>query len=314
MNTRFICAQPANDYYKWQVEVMINNFIKHGVNPNEIDILCSINNGYISDDWRKLQAHYNTVRFFFYEDTREDYSYIPSIYFNLMKQHLKANPALKDEWLFLHDCDIIFTRKPELNWGRNNNTWYMSDTNSYINYDYIQQKGNHIYEDMCNIIGINLLIPKLMNNNSGGAQYLIKGEGFEFWDKVEKDAIKLYSYFCSTEHLYVKKYENDYPIQKWTAGMWSLLWNAWLFGHATQVDTKMGFGWSTDNEKSIEAYWILHNAGVTGPNEGLFHKGSYINKLPYGDVLEIDEHRASAYYWKEVQETAKISVLTNKPD
>ena len=312
--TRFICAQPANDYYTWQVEVMINNFIKHGVNPNQIDILCAINNGHVPDNWKKLQTHYNTVRFFFYEDIREDYSYIPSIYFNLMKQHLKAYPALKDEWLFLHDCDIIFTRKPELNWVRDNNTWYMSDTNSYINYDYIQQKGNHIYEDMCEIIGIDKLIPKLMNSNSGGAQYLIKGEDFEFWDKVEKDSIKLYSYFCSTEHLYVKKYENDYPIQKWTAGMWSLLWNAWLFGHSTQVDTKMGFGWSTDNDKSIETYWILHNAGVTGPNEGLFHKGSYINKLPYEDKLEIDEHRASAYYWKEVQETAKVSILTNKPD
>ena len=312
--TRFICAQPANDYYTWQVEVMINNFIKHGVNPNQIDILCAINNGHVPDNWKKLQTHYNTVRFFFYEDIREDYSYIPSIYFNLMKQHLKAYPALKDEWLFLHDCDIIFTRKPELNWIRDNNTWYMSNTNSYINYDYIQQKGNDIYEDMCEIIGIDKLIPKLMNSNSGGAQYLIKGEDFEFWDKVEKDSIKLYSYFCSTEHLYVKKYENDYPIQKWTAGMWSLLWNAWLFGHSTQVDTKMGFGWSTDNDKSIETYWILHNAGVTGPNEGLFHKGSYINKLPYEDKLEIDEHRASAYYWKEVQETAKVSILTNKPD
>ena len=310
--TRFICAQPANDYYRWQVEVLINNFIKHGVNPNNIDILGAINNGVVPDDWKKLQAHYNTVRFFFYEDTREDYSYIPSIYFNLMKQHLKANPALKDEWLFLHDSDIVFTRPPELNWIRNDNTWYMSNTNSYINYDYIQQKGNHIYEDMCEIIGLDKQIPKLMNNHSGGAQYLIKGEGYEFWNKVEKDSIKLYSYFYSTEHLYVEKYNGDYPIQKWTAGMWSLLWNAWLSGHPTEVTKNMDFGWSTDRIESIEKYWILHNAGVTDTNQRMFYKGQYINRLPYTDVLDINENKASSYYWKEVQETAKISPLTNK--
>jgi hypothetical protein len=185
----------------------------------------------------------------------------------------------------------------------------MSDTNSYINYDYIQQKGNHIYEDMCNIIGLDKLVPKLMNHHSGGAQYLIKGEGFEFWDKVEKDAIKMYSYFCSVEHLHIKKADWDYPIQKWTAGMWSLLWNAWLFGHATQVDDRMAFGWSTDNQKSIEKYWILHNAGVMDANSGMFHKASYINKLPYGEELVMDEHRASKYYWEQVKETAKKTIL-----
>lgn len=305
---RFICAQPANDYYKWQVEVLINNFIKHGVNPNQIDILCAINNGYIPDDWKKLQNHYNTVRFFFYNDTRSDFKYIPSIYFNLMSNHLKANPKLQDEVLFLHDCDIVFTRKPDFGWV-NNKRWYMSDTNSYINWDYIQQKGNHIYEGMCDIIGIDKRIPKLMNSNSGGAQYIVSGEGWEFWDKVEKDSIKLYEWFCEIEPQYITKAEWDYPIQKWTAGMWSLLWNAWLSGHETKVDDRMGFGWSTDNQKSIETYSILHNAGVTEPNKGLFHKGSYINKLPYGEELEIDEHRASAYYWKEVQETALKTIL-----
>jgi hypothetical protein len=308
-NIKFICAQPASNYYLWQVEVMINNFTKHGINPSNIHILLGIQNNAIPENWKVLQNHYKEVGFHFYNDTREEYSYIPSIYFNLMKQHLKAYPALKDEWLFLHDSDIVFTRRPELDWMRDKNTWYMSNTNSYINYDYIQQKGNETYEAMCNIIGIDKLIPKLMNNNSGGAQYLIIGEGFEFWDKVEKDSIKLYKYFCEVEHLYQKKYENDYPIQKWTAGMWSLLWNAWLFGHPTHVENTMGFGWSTDNIKSIEKYWILHNAGVVENNKGLFHKGSYISKLPYWDELQIDEHKASAYYWKQVQETAKISIL-----
>ena len=35
---RYVCAQPANNYYAWQIEVMLNNFISMGVNPNDIDI------------------------------------------------------------------------------------------------------------------------------------------------------------------------------------------------------------------------------------------------------------------------------------
>jgi hypothetical protein len=308
MNIRFICAQPAVKYYTWQVEVMINNFIKHGINPNQIDILCSINNNQIPDDWRKLQNHYNTVRFFFYNDTRSDLGYIPSVYFNLMSNHLKAHPELKNEVLFLHDSDIVFTRKPDLSWV-NNKCWYMSDTNSYINWDYIQQKGNHIYEGMCDIIGIDKKIPKLMNSNSGGAQYIISGEGWEFWDKVEKDSIKLYKWFCDIEPQHVSKFAGDYPIQKWTAGMWSLLWNAWLSGHETKVDERLGFTWATCNSNSIKDNFILHNAGVTSNIPNAFFKGKYINELPYNDNIEVNPNLASSYYWNEVCETAKKTIL-----
>lgn len=306
---RYICAQPASNYYTWQVEVLINNFLKHGVNPNKIDILCAIQNNHLSEDWKKLQQKYNTVRFFFYNDSRVDKSYIPSIYFNLMSSHMKAHPELKEERLFLHDSDIVFTRPPEVQWVTDKKIWYMSDTNSYINYDYIQQKGNNIYEKMCEIIGIDKTIPKLMNSNSGGAQYIIIGEGYEFWDKVEKNSVELYKYFCEQEPLHVKKYESDYPIQKWTAGMWSLLWNAWLNGHETKVDSRLDFGWTIHGSESIEKYWILHNAGVGPEHKDLFYKAAYTNRLPYKDNLQIRENSASMYYWQQVQEAAKVSVL-----
>jgi hypothetical protein len=307
---RYICAQPASQYYTWQVEVLINNFKKHGINPNHIDILCATEDGIVSEDWKKLQAHYNTIRFFFYKDTRIDKSYIPSIYFNLMKQHISAHPELREERLFLHDSDIIFTRPPELDWIKDSDSiWYLSNTNSYINFDYIQQKGNDIYEDMCAIIGIDKVVPKLMNSNSGGAQYIVKGEGYSFWDKVENDSIKLYKYFCDRAEYDTKNMKESFPIQKWTAGMWSLLWNAWKNGHETKVDPRLDFGWSTNNISDVEKYWILHNAGVTSTHVGLFYKGAYIDKLPYNEQLEIDPDKASYYYWKEVQETSKQTIL-----
>jgi len=313
-NLRYICCQPAISYYTWQVEVLINNFKKMGVNPNYIDIVCSINNDVIPDDWIKLMTHYNSVRFFFYNDTREDKSYIPSVYFNLMKQHIVARPEIQNDVLFLHDSDIVFTKPVDFNSMIAGDSWYLSDTKFYINYDYIQQKGNDIYEKMCDIIAINKTIPKLMNNNSGGAQYIVKNTTYEFWDKVERDSIKLYSYFCEVEPNYQKKHENDYPIQKWTAGMWSLLWNAWLDGHETIVDDRMGFGWVTNPYSDVEKYSILHNSGVLHTNTDLFYKGNYMNKLPYFENVNVNTERASIYYWNEICETANNSVLIEVSD
>ena len=122
-NLRYICVQPRLLYYAWQVEVMINNFIKHGINPNNIDILVAWNpnDGTTSvqtnvDAWDKLAAHYNSVRFFFYQDTRQQpIHYISSIRPNVLKQHFKAHPELESEAIFYHDCDIVFTRKPNFN-------------------------------------------------------------------------------------------------------------------------------------------------------------------------------------------------------
>jgi hypothetical protein len=305
-NLRYICCQPAIPFYTWQIEVLINNFLKMGINGNYMDIVCGIENNVVPMEWRKLQHSYPYVRFFFYNDTRVDKSYIPSIYFNLMKQHIVERPEIKEDVLFIHDSDIIFTKPPIFNEMLSDNTWYMSDTNSYINYEYIQQKGNNIYEKMCEIVGIDKLIPKLMNSNSGGAQYIVKGTTFEFWEKVEKNSIELYKYFCDIEPHWNKE---TYPIQKWTAGMWSFLWNAWLFENETIVDKRLNFTWSTNQIKEVYEVSILHNAGVTKSGTGLFYKGDYMNELPYNKELDIDKEKASYFYWQEICTTAKKSIL-----
>lgn len=305
---RYICAQPAVKYYTWQVETLINNFIRMGIDPNSIDILLSYTD-VITDDWKKLRSKYSNVRFFFYKDIREDKSYIPSIYFYLMKRHLEGHTYLENEVLFIHDSDIVFTKSVDFSDMESGDEWYLSNTNAYINYDYIQQKGNDIYEKMCDIVGINYEIPKLMNSHSGGAQYIVKNTTASFWDKVEKDSVKLYKYFCEIEPHYVKKHGGDYPIQKWTAGMWSFLWNGWLSGHKTIVDSRLDFGWVTGGYDEVQKYSILHNSGVIDNTKGLFYKGDYINELPYNKNLYIDETKASSFYWNEIQSTGKISVL-----
>ena len=310
-NLRYICVQPRLIYYAWQVEVMINNFIKNGISGNNIDILVAwnpndgTNTPEVIDAWNKLANTYNYVRFFFYQDTREDMSYIPSIYFNILKQHIATHPELSNEVLFLHDSDIIFTKPVDFSFTLNDNIWYLSDTVGYIGTQYVLTKGEEVYKGMCNVIGIDPLIPRLLNSNSGGAQHIVKGSTYEYWDKVEKDSIKLYRWFCEQEPLWKGE---GYPIQKWTAGMWSLLWNAWLFGHETKVDKRLDFCWATDNINRWNDVSIFHNAGVTEHGK-LFMKGNYTQSYPYEIKNTFDSNFCSFNYVNEIIETSQKSCL-----
>lgn len=301
---KYICVQPRLVYFAWQVEVMINNFIYNGISGNDIEVLVAYNN---NDDtssesnrevWEKLINKYNYVRFFQYEDKREDMSYIPSIYFNIIKQHYLQFPELEKQPVFIHDCDILFTKKLNFNHLLQDNIWYLSDTVGYIGTQYILTKGEDVYKGMCNVINIDPLIPKLMNSNSGGAQHIIKNATYEYWDKVEKDSVKLYRHFCETEPHYKGQ---GHPIQKWTAGMWALLWNAWLFSNETKVVKELDFCWATDPISRWEECSIFHNAGVTKGSNGMFFKGAYTYSAPNNIKLQdFNPNLCSYNYVKEI--------------
>lgn len=309
---KYICAQPATPYFEWQVEVMINNFIEKGVNPNDIHILIGYDRA-IPNKWVKLGKGYPSVNFFIYKDEREYRHYQPSIYFYLLKKHFEANPWLENETLFLHDSDILFTKNYSFSFATNpgDKKWYLSNTNSYLNYDYIQQKGDYIYRDMCSIVGIDPLVPRLMKSHSGGAQYIVKNTNYDFWDVVEKTSVELYDYFVQAEPQFKKDNPNVEPIQKWTAGMWSILWNAWLAGHETVVDSRMDFCFATSDISEVDRVNIFHNAGVMQSHTDLFRKTAYTQLYPYNIAPEPRRDSASWYYWNEVQKVAKKTFLAS---
>lgn len=310
---RYISAQPATDYYAWQVEVMINNFIKNGINPNYIDIVSSTSDGKVPESWEKLRNHYNTVRFFNYRDTRNKPVYISSIRPHILEKHFEAHPYLKDEVIFYHDCDMIFTGKPD--WGKflDDDIWYLSDTKFYISADYIKGKKYGIYERMCEIVGIDQSIPEKYNDiSSGGAQYIMKNIDHTFWKKVYDDSENLYQFFLDHLKAFPQGCLGGYhPIQKWTADMWAVLWNAWYFGHDSKVVPEMDFTWPTHSIDNWKKNVIFHNAGVNNDTEGMFFKAKYSgNKLPYDIKLkDFSEKKCSYRYVEEIIETGKISVL-----
>ena len=316
-NLRYICVQPRILYYAWQVEVMINNFIKHGINPNNIDILVAWNpNDKTStpeniEAWDKLASYYNSVRFFFYQDTRQQpIHYISSVRPNILKQHFKAHPELKDEAIFYHDCDIVFTKKPDWSKFLDDKIWYLSNTNSYINYDYIISKGQDVYDKMCEITGIDPVIPKLMNSNSGGAQYIVKNVDSSYWEKVEKDCEELFYHITQLNNKKKAEDPKHHELQIWCADMWAVLWNGWLQGNETKVVPEMDFSWATDPIERWEKTTIFHNAGVTCSCGRQFYKAKYMDSLPYDIQQESFKDSVCGYnYVKEIIETTQKSCL-----
>lgn len=304
-----MCVQPAIDYYTWQVEVMIHNFKKYGVNPNNIDIVCSITNDQIPYNWQLLASVHSDVRFFFYNDERVNPVYVSSVRPHILKKHFTKHPYLKDEAIFYHDCDMIFTRTPDWSKFLEDEVWYLSDTRFYIGANYIKTKKFGLYENMCDIIGIDPKIPEENEVDSGGAQYIMKNIDSTYWEKVEQDSEKLYSYFM--EHLKEHPHTPEYhPIQMWTSDMWAVLWNAWYFGHTTKVVPEMNFAWPTQGLDMWNSCTLFHNAGVVGTTDKMFFKGIYQNKLPYDISLdEFDPTRSSIKYAEEILETSTTSCL-----
>lgn len=307
-NLRFICAQPTSLFYAWQVEVMINNFMEMGINPNNIDIVCWKMNNIIPEEWVKLTNAY-PARFFFYDDTRATKHYISSIRPNILKQHFIANPELEDEAILYHDCDIVFT-KP-INWDQflEDDKWYGSDTRWYIAHSYILGKGQDVMDKMCEIVGIDESVVRDNELNSIGAQYLMKGINAGFWENVEKDCERLYNEITVLNNMKKSKEPEYHELQIWCADMFALLWNGWKLGKETVCHPDLEFAWGTSSESDYDRLNILHNAGVTTSADGLFYKAEWMNRLPYNQNLNIKDGTASKKYYEIIQQVEKKSVL-----
>ena len=307
-NLRFICAQPTSLFYAWQVEVMINNFIEMGINPDNIDIVCWKINNVIPQEWVKLIEGY-PVKFYFYDDTRTTKNYISSIRPNILKQHFTAHPELENEAILYHDCDIVFTKPIDWNQFLQDDKWYGSDTRWYIAHSYILSKGQDVMDKMCEIMNIDEQIIKDNELNSIGAQYLMKNINADFWANVEKDCEKLYHDITTLNHVKKSKDPQYHELQIWCADMFALLWNGWKLNKQTVCHPDLEFAWGTSSESDYDRLNILHNAGVTTSADGLFYKAEWMNRLPYNQNLKIKDGTASKKYYEHIQQIEKKSVL-----
>lgn len=303
---KFICAQPAIDYYTWQVEVMINNFIENGVNPNDIHIVCSYY-GKIPDKWSRLKTHYNNVGFYFYKDERHKQGYIPSIRPHILHQHWLHNPELEKETVFYHDSDIILARPLDLESMVNDDVCYVSDTISYIGANYVRSKGEHYLDIMTEIVGVNKNLVIQEEKNSGGAQYILKNIPTKFWEKMYYDCETMYRMVNSQ----IAKDKPPHAIQIWCADMWCLLYNLWLHDKVVKVTDMLSFSWATSPIEDWDKHPIFHNAGVTVERKNqLFFKGDYIHLLPFdNDFSRYSKKFCSSKYSEQLDKLKQTTCL-----
>jgi hypothetical protein len=201
----------------------------------------------------------------------------------------------------------LFTKYFDFTPYLNDDTWYFSDTISYIGANYIKSKSEEVLDRMCSVIGIDRKLVEENQNNSGGAQKLMKNIDHEYWAEVYKNSRNLYDELVTMSNL--KKDGDPYGIQVWTASMWSELWTAWKLGHEVRVPDEFDFCWATCHESKWGKMPFMHNAGVINNRSGMFYKAEYVDKLPYNTDLKLDNDRCSYHYYSLVQEVGKKSVL-----
>lgn len=299
----YACVQPDIPYFHWQIKVMLTNFQKVGINLADCHIVL-LHSNTKSQQSEELQLQFPQAKFFSYLDEREDKTYIPSIKPYGMYKHVLANPDLKSQAIFYHDSDIIFREKIDMSAFENDEYWYLSDTVSYIGWKYIVSKGEQQAHDICDFFGIDSQVLIDNQNNSGGAQYIMKNTTPSYWLKVYQDSNRLYHFLNTREQRCgIINPKDPYPIQKWCAEMWATLWNAWLFDYKTYVDRELDFCFATSPYEEYEKCKIMHNAGVTEKEQDrMFFKGAFIHTSPFDKDLGYVSPQYSSFAYKQAVE------------
>lgn len=313
-NLIFINAVPVDKYFLWQEEVMITNFQKHGIDNIHVLVWYPESRKAELKEWDKLKLKYPRVLFFYYRDFGVNLSlYIPQLRPHILKQHFKAyKEFLKDKTFFYHDSDIIFNYLPDFEKLLKDDICWQSNTSSYLDYNYLKRKEEQgelpegtIINKMSEIGNVPVEVIKSYVDNTGGAQYILKGIDDGFWEDVERQVVEIrLAFYYLIEGSVNKKYfksENE-GLQSWCADMWALNFALWSRGIRTEVTPDLDFAWATNDYQTYLQKPIYHNAGATGTQPGVFHKGKWINESPLHIKHYIDPNSASYAYVKAMEE------------
>jgi hypothetical protein len=313
----FLSAQPDTTYFHWQVQVYLHNFAKFGIVDR-----CHVLFSYEDEPSKEIQALAEHYHIHWYKDDRtaEQRDYVPSICQMLYKKFFQKFPNL-GKYVFIHDSDIIFRELPKFELLLADNVCYLSDTVSYIGYKYLigcskrykkkykQLPDKDLVIRMCKEVDIDINIIENNEENSGGAQYLLKNVTVELCEQMELSTHILHNFFKD----YRKQFPINHHVQSWCAGMWGMLWEIWKSGRPTKISKDLSFSWGTSSTPEYMRHNILHMAGVTSANKkGKFCKSDYINvKLleqfnDNPDMFDYVEDNASRKYVEEIAECADV--------
>lgn len=309
----YLSAQPDETRFIWEVQVQHTNFKNNGIDLKNVYALFGYK-GTPSSQLLELKSQLKS-NIILVEDTRDNYTYAPTIRPHIISKFLSFYPHLKHEKMFYHDSDICFTYSGLPNWEymTSSDNWFVSDTRNYLNYDYIVEKGTDILLDICECVGIHPLLVRRNKEHTGGCQYLLYGTNEEFWKQVELTSEKIFR-LSDREKIYATQWarcskstvDSYHPFQYWVADMMAIQLLAWKNGFDTKIHEDLSFSWACGMNHSYESFKIYHNAGITGDMNKVFFKDAYRNSFPYDiDISSIDSNSNTIFYVKEIIKAGK---------
>ena len=307
MKVKFIIPVPDTDYYLWQVLVQANNFKKWGY---DIDTHYLIGVVYGSPNPHALSIAESPdikAKVHLYVDKREQHekSYSASLKPYLMYKYFEQYPWEKDCAYVYLDPDVIFLEEFDFTPYLNDGDWYGSDVASYIDSNYIKQKGgDEFLNEFARHAGISPEVVVSHDKNCIGAQYITKNNTPEYWLGVYKKSAETFNYI-NTRHSHYFKKEMIHWLQVWTMEMWITLWELWGKGVLTIPRPEWEFHWANHLVKDRK-HKIFHNAGIADQDQSKtihFAKRAYENKTPFNKDLPISKDSLSYLYVLEIKDT-----------
>jgi len=310
---KYIIAVEDKLRYLWELKLQLFNLIvQRNIPATDIVVGIVFERGREKSEYSASLVKEFGINIRYVPDMRTNKSYGATIKPYVMKYIMYYEKIT--EWCMQLDSDVIFNSNLDFSFLQDDNTWYMSNTNSYMNYDYIKSKSHVLHYYLAEAVGVDPLDIVRNNMNSGGAQIIFKGNDWKFWEKVEKDSLLIKERaekFNSTELAFIpQEYKKDYNgFQIWCAEMWGTLWNCWLSGYKSKIVQELDFCMATDSYKKFKDVKIFHNAGVIKESKGLFRKLDYDKEEPYKkDFSGIDKNRASYGYVELINDYNKWSL------
>ena len=328
---KFICVQPDDTYYLWQTHLWLESLKKLGHSDKAIVMVYIPLQRNFNTKWKEVEALYPEAEFFYLKD-EDNINNLFSIYIPILRpytlfKYFKLHPEMVNKAIFYCDNDVIFTEKFNIDAFIEDETCYMSDTKSYISASYFDSKVKDVLPakledykkidvlaETASIVGISRDTCVANDDNSGGAQYLLKNIDANFWKKVFSDTINIRTYLLSINRNFFES--EDKGFQSWCADMWAVLWNLWLRQQETKVVKELDFAWSPDQLTKLDTCTIFHKAGITSPTMSdvpVFYKGAYhAGNSPFADphlqeVLNDDRAKklCNHYYVQQLIELKK---------
>lgn len=287
-----------------------------------------------SKEWAQIEKLFPETKFFYYNDPRGtvtdlmvNYNYHNVHRLCSLERHFKEYPELEKDTVFYTDSDVIFPNKPFD--GKEdllqNDINYLSDTHTYLNEEYLSGKVSDVKEDkidewveadiinkVAKLAGLSLSEIREKNNNTGGAQYVLKNMNSKFFSECIDVCLKVRMFLQNVNQYF---FPGETPIdrenkgiQSYCADMWAIQWNLWKNKLPSETPKWMDFAWATDKIEKLKNLSFLHNAGIVSEDSIRITENGRSVKNEKGESINVI---VPCFFKNKYYETSVFSDIPN---